>query len=501
MTETQRVSPMEQQEKDFTNYDMIEALQEGSLETVMFLRTKQVALPGRALNFAAESGNEPLMKYLSNEGYVPTEETISSASRHGHFKLVKQLVESGVQPVERNLVAVGEGGNIELFKYLFDVLGKIRVPYEAYLEAIHNRHYDLLKWMLKECPEPDSEEVEVDSTMMDAAFGTGQLEMVDLLYKFGYDDEPTQDAARIAAENGNAEIVKKLDEDFGYFEVDLFTSATSGHLELLKYAHQKGIHIGGRELRAASINNHRKVVEWMIDELSPSDETLSQGLEGAAVGGHLELFKYILGHINPEELKQYQMLYIASSAAEGGNVEIMKLVLDTFTIDNINYVVQYAIVNGNVEILKLLDVQQLMVSESAVGMVIKNGYLRMLNYIVERGAKLPSDAMESAFNHNQLGVIQYLLERGCTIDRWYQCDSLELVKLLYQHLGTPDSTAADSFVHVNNLSALVFLSSVGVRFRTEQVDGAVRYGYLAMVKFMYSKGLELVRSLLYMITN
>lgn len=497
-----RVDVLAQLDVDFTASDMIQALRTGSIDVVEALRQHSVALPGQAIDLAAASGNISLVEYLYHEGYLATEDAIIAAVARGHFELVKHLVGRGIQPTYRTLSAAGAGGRVDTLEYLVDVMNTYRtfqssdldecqsevgVPVDAYLDAIRGGHYEVVQWLLQYGPPANEDEAEY--SMIDAAYGTGRLDLVELLRLHGYTDEPTTDALELAIDRGNVAMVKVLHRRLHYFNCECSQAAEKGYLDLLKYAHEHGQQIGDLELRLAAMAGQLMIVRWIIETFPIDNSGLAWGMAGAAQGGHLHIFEYLLNVMgDPGKLSILNVDDIATSAAYSGDVDLMKLVLETFEIPNLQRVIESAITSGRLEILKLLDPPTVSVDAGVVQAVIRGGYLRTLEFILDRGATLPPDSLESAFKADQLALVQYLLDRGFVIDRWYQCTSLELIRLLHLHQPTPGEEAIMDYIHTNNLSALAFIASKGAQFDTSQVDIAARLGHLDVVKLLYQYG-------------
>ena len=444
-------------------------------------------VPPNALCRAAESGDLDLINRLRSAGYVPDESILSTAAAHGRLSVVKHLLSLGLTPTRSVLIGAAASGVIELFQLVVSTYDQRRLPYDVYIEAVKSRRLEFLEWLLEHYPITNDVNVvaNVPGTAMDYALGLDLPKAVELLRTY-YSDQPTPTAAQIAAEYGVVRVVKYLDERYGYYEVDPDHAASEGHLDVLRYHHCKGHLINGNELYQAARHERWPVVQWMLSELPLTHDDLVDGLTGALYSGNLELIHTLQPRVNLDSIDQHDADQLTRASINGaGRYALFILgVLRERRLLNVDLTRHHAIVNGRVDVLEWLQLDNLRVSNNELAEVLANGRLTMLTYLNELGVQLPADAMDIAFAHDQLLVVQFLLNQGHVIDRWYQCSSLELIKLLYQQLGLPDERYVNQLIDERNLSALVYLGDHGLWFTSSHIDKATGSQQFELVKYL-----------------
>ena len=133
-----------------------------------------------------------------------------------------------------------------------------------------------------------------------------------------------------AASKGNMEIIKYL-EDKGVKEwnAGLLGAARANNLELIKYFEEKGANDLNFGLIGAVQSNNIDMVKYFINR---GANEFDRALFSAAGSANLELFKY-LESLTREKGEKIYWEELAFEAAEDGNVEVLRYLIDKPGID------------------------------------------------------------------------------------------------------------------------------------------------------------------------
>ena len=181
-------------------------------------------------------------------------------------------------------------------------------------------------------------------------------------------------------------------------------------------------------LYQAALTNDTRVVHYWLDHLIGADQDtidrddvkiVTKALQAAGLGNNVELFKFLYGLIdyNRPEYEQYYYEDVVTSAAKGGNLTIIKLLLDT-TVDLSMTSNRIAIYGSSVnydKIVKLLLDSGYKHMEHIMRYAAKNGYIDLIEEMIQLGVD-PIHALSGALESNQVDIINKLLQLPILID-------------------------------------------------------------------------------------
>ena len=274
--------------------------------------------------------------------------------------------------------------------------------------------------------------VDVESIFLKAA-GKGDMNVVELVINnsiyFPPDHKNSHksmfdmgEGLRAAAENGQLDMVKHLIKYLMDEEEHDYYGALSGALE------------------AASRNNKSEVVKYLIDNQDFDQNASINPLFNLAKNGNSELFKKLYGD---KKFLAYGLNTMLSFAAEGGNLDIVKYLIDEKGAKDIEgalapaekynnkYVIDYlqqklkklkdfhdASLSGDVEkFKKLTDID--FKDKDELNMALRNvslngestiNHLNVVKHLIEKGADDFLHAMWFAAEAGNLDLVKYFVE-------------------------------------------------------------------------------------------
>ena len=433
--------------------DMELAIRSGALSVVKYLQANQIAIPYRALDHAAHSGNIKLFEYLMQQGMVPTEETLGVAvSRHWDWLI--DFLGNEVVPSWSSLAGAAGTGDLSLVMYIaqrMTCLGD--APVNVYIQAVYGGSVEVLDWLFHHVP-PISDNYMMTS-IIQTAHGLGRQQMVELIRQHGYYVPPNRVALKIAIENDVLPVVKELSK----LSHPSITRITPRALECI-YGNDEMLIVN--DVYLAAKEDPYETAEFLYKR---GDETLFvYALEQAARKGSVFSFERILRLFeNNSSAWGYLMNHcsgVCRAAAAGGNLRLLKLVIRMFNLHHYTSMAYHALAEGHMEVVKWLKPRHAP-NDDVVQAIIKGGHLNALKYVVEHGYQLDEYYLSSAFIYNHYNIVLYMLSRGCRIDGWHRCDSLELVRLLLPMINSI-GWYVDKYITNNNVSAVKLLLESGL---------------------------------------
>ena len=454
-------------EFDYQIDDMVVALRSapGNIEMVEHLRSKSIALPYQAMDYAAETGNIALIEHLSRLGYVASERTIAAAAEYGHLDLIKYLEQNGVEPTEDALIKAATSGRHDII----DQLRVSNVPVEAIRQAVIGGNIQVLQRLLPYVNEP------VSTDVISLAYALDRTEMLKLLDPRGM-FKPSEETLKAAIDYGNLPVVKRLYRKFKFSFFPLDTAIKNGHMDVVKYVHSRRLYINGNELMIACSSGRLEMVRWIVSVSQFTASELGSCLLSSASEGNLSIVQLLLEyvHVDPNA--------IAAAAAKSGNLHLVRYIIQRYNVE-LAHVIVSAAEFGHLSLIKALPACNVVFSTQSVMTVIERGYLNTLKYMIEQGVEgVPVESTDLAVRNNHLAVAQYLLGLGIE-QRYHQpSTSLELIELQYRKFGMPLSI--DKLLTENNISAVVFYLKQGYRFSLNDFIIAVDRNELSIVKLI-----------------
>ncbi len=191
-------------------------------------------------------------------------------------------------------------------------------------------------------------------------------------------------------------------------------------------------------------------------------------------------------------------------AARRGNLSIIKYLLSISEDRNI-IAFDSAIEGGNLETIKylrsLLDNQYTNLDQSAISTALRNNYMDVFDYFINRANNMPTEWLFSAAQSGNLNMVKNLIEQYGYPRARFNCVSaaaksgnLELVKYLIGLGADPhfdnDYTVVEA-ARYGQLEILKYLKSLGCKLNSHNnaaIFEAVEYGHLDVVKYLIENG-------------
>lgn len=251
---------------------------------------------------------------------------------------------------------------------------------------------------------------------------------------------------RIGMPPSESKDFKKFVKDYDEFEYKSQCSehptlctiffAKRGNLRYLKKALAKKATLYPKVVRVAAKHNHRNILAYIFELVGDQASYLSQALEGATEGGHLDLVEYFLekGAERSEDSFYY--------AAKNGSPEILKF-FDFQTVEQKRVRLEGASSGGHLDLVKLIlrEDRKVVSIENGLLAAANRGHLEVVSLFVEYGAKNLLLPIREAAKKGHLPVVKYLLTKNDTLG------SLAVeFSLRYKHLEVTKFLVENKFV-------------------------------------------------------
>jgi Ankyrin repeats (3 copies) len=135
------------------------------------------------------------------------------------------------------------------------------------------------------------------------------------------------------------------------------------------------------------------IFDWAMDE--------------AAEGGHMEIVKLMI------EKGATTFIDAMSKAAKGGHMEIVKLMIEKGAT-NFSIAMYYASGEGNMEIVKLMIEKGATNFAGVMEFAAYSGYMEIVKLMIEKGATNFDTAMVDATERGHMEIVKLMIEKGAT---------------------------------------------------------------------------------------
>ena len=181
-------------------------------------------------------------------------------------------------------------------------------------------------------------------------------------------------------------------------------AAQGGHLEVLKYLHEKGCPWNEETCNAAAFEGHLDVLKYAHEHECPwHDMTCGY----AAEAGHLAVLVY--AHVNGCD---FEISYSCENAALGGHLTVL-----VYLIENgcpwYGATCSGAAAGGNLEMVKYLHAKEFPWDERTCYAAARGGHLDVLKYAHEHGCPWDEEVCGIAFHFGHVEILKYLKDEGC----------------------------------------------------------------------------------------
>ena len=190
-------------------------------------------------------------------------------------------------------------------------------------------------------------------------------------------------------------------------------AAKNGHLNILKWLHERYCPISKNAARYAAAEGHLEVLKWLYDNDNCEwDKSIATY---AARGCQLEILKWLYK-------KNCEIDYHTSSnAARNGNFEILKWLYQNEI--KFGMQTQYeAALKGHLNIVKWLHRKKkrsiiLKITTAAA----TQGHLEMLQWARKKGYNWSADTCRAAAQNGHFEILKWAINNGCLWDKWTTC--------------------------------------------------------------------------------
>jgi hypothetical protein len=189
-------------------------------------------------------------------------------------------------------------------------------------------------------------------------------------------------------------------------------AAVGGHLELIKWLRSRGVPITASAAAGAAQAGHLHVLEWMHEQ-DPQSGWIRDGAvaSGAAFGSHdhiLLWFDSIGGKYSPE---------ICHIFAAKDRLDLLVRARDSGCEWYSDTICRAAARGGSIGVMRYLRGCDCPWDELACAQAARYGHLEMLKFLHKGGCPWNSSTTTLAAQNGQLAALQYALSKGCPWER------------------------------------------------------------------------------------
>ncbi|ARF08094.1 ankyrin repeat protein [Catovirus CTV1] len=296
----------------------------------------------------------------------------------------------------------------------------------------------------------------------------GRLESVKYLVKSGVDiRKPVYSAIALATRSGNLKLVEYV-VSLGFYpechDGGIIEAVRSNNTEILKYLTSVGMYISCAE--------KYEILRELVKD------------------NKIEMFKCLMSECI-SDVEKYEIL---SESAKNGYQEIFEHTIDCDINDYLNGQKKvnsklkrhYAVTGLNINVLDR-----------------ENQVIQLrLCYFSTLGAEYNNEIQEIALKNNRINIITSMFERGATqlkslsVEE-YSCEIIDKLLDLYSHHGGINQYLLEIYVgdcvirnKLENLKIIISKVDKNYDFNSDFCN-AVRKGYLEIVKYIFTKGVDI----------
>ena len=262
-------------------------------------------------------------------------------------------------------------------------------------------------------------------------------------------------------------VVKcKVREKVVYDSMLMFVAGYMGSKETLQYMQRKGI---------------------PLDLVSRKVRTAAASMEGASMGGHFEVIKWLRSE------GCYWDEFSSSLVASSGNLKLLKWAKKDGMPWSDELVCEGASGGGKLEILRWSHAR----NEDCLGkkccdFAARFGHLKVLRWLRRKGCEWDAEPCALAAEGGHLDVLRFLRREGCpwdprTCEKAALVGDLELLKWLRKKQCKFDCKACSSAAQGGHLEVLKWLRSKRCPWDTSACHSAAANGHLEVLKWLRSQ--------------
>ena len=270
------------------------------------------------------------------------------------------------------------------------------------------------------------------SKRIETAIANGCLELVIALHKTKHRVPPK--ACVIAAAGGHLDIMKYFHQKEFSLHIgnDFATSAAAkgGYYDCLVYAHSRGGKWNEMTLHNAALGGHLKCLQFALKRRCPTDEWTTAY---AARGGHLDCLKYLhehgcvwesstpcfaslQGHLHClRYAHEHGCPWDAQTTAEascGDHFDCLQYAYEHGCLWD-DYTTQNAASSGSLACLQYAHERGCEWTIATTKCAAQNGHLDCLKYAHEHGCPWDYSTYKAAIDHKRQDCLEYIIKEGC----------------------------------------------------------------------------------------
>ena len=243
-----------------------------------------------------------------------------------------------------------------------------------------------------------------------------------------------EEALLVAAEGGYKDIVNLLiDMGVKVNSIAIERAASKGHIDLIKLLMNRGVRPNSFALKNAVINGYLDIVKLLIDEgVDPNfrDIGSESALDYAVSCNQIDVVDLLLSQV-------YNQLYSGcidgmfqsnlERAADHGNFEIVRLLLDHGADPNLTYALFFSVKRGYTDIVKLLVERGANPNgnrgdDNTVIAAVANNHMDILELLLNNGANIEGSdfigdtGLSYAVKYGRDSQVEWLLNIGAKVN-------------------------------------------------------------------------------------
>jgi ankyrin repeat protein len=368
------------------NWAMAYAARGGHIDIVLLMIEKGATNWNWTMLEAASCGYhnaENIVQLMIEKGANNWNETMCRASYSGHMNIVQLMIEKGANDWNGTMASAAYGGHMNIVQLMIekDVQRSIDWNRAICRAATHN-HLDIVRLII----EKDTQRsIDWNKTIGFMYSGQNSNSIIHLII---------------------TKCIELNVQNIDWNKI-MFLAAANGNIDHVKLAMERGANNWYDTTLMATKYSHINIIQLMIDKMSINAEykrELYWHLYYALHNGNNDILKLWIERKKKYEFKIKDWKNLFESAATGGNVDSVKLIIEkyeqfnTIPLCDILYgALKTSVSNGNIDIVELL---------------IDKGCLSGVNNW--------NEALELGIEHNQTYIVYLMIENGAlkTLKNW-----------------------------------------------------------------------------------
>ncbi len=228
-----------------------------------------------------------------------------------------------------------------------------------------------------------------------------EKELEEILKKGAF--EGNLEEVKKAFENGAKDLKRKALSDI------LTLAAKAGHLEIMSFLLGNGVGSCYEALKEGARNGHEKVVEFLLDG-DVREEYYTTAIDHANGGRHFKLAEMVIEKWISFSYERPKWGRVLLYAAMAGSVKMVNFIIEKGA-DNYNEALWRASDYGHLDVAKLLIEKGANSYNYAMAHGAEIGHMEMVNFMLEKGADDYSTAMVYAARGGHMEIVKMMIER------------------------------------------------------------------------------------------